>query len=226
MNSIKEELIKYSNLLSEKNMVIGPGGNTSVRIGEYMYIKPSGVSFTEMGVEDLVEVEISSGNVTPHQKGYKPSSEVLMHLYLYQIRDIKCIFHAHPPMVNGLVSRNVEIKHIFPDSVVYLGKNIKILEYCTPCGEDLAQFVKKNMSDELSLILKNHGAITVGENPKVAFTRMDLLEGLAYTEWIALSSGASFNEISFLTENEIEEILNLESEKYRQKLVNYPHLKE
>lgn len=219
MNSIKEELVKYSKLLSEKNMVIGPGGNTSVRIGEYMYIKPSGVSFSEMGIADLVEVEISSGKVTPHQKGYRPSSEVLMHLYLYQIRDIHCIFHAHPPMVNGLVCGNVEIKHIFPDSVVYLGKNIKILDYCTPCGEKLAQFVKKNMTDELSLILKNHGAITVGDNPRVAFTRMELLEGLAYTEWIALSSGTKFNEINFLTVNDIDEILNLESEKYRQKLL-------
>ncbi len=220
MESIKEELINYSKLLSEKNMVIGPGGNTSVRIGEYMYIKPSGVSFTDMNVDDLVEVEISSGKVSPHQKGYKPSSEVLMHLYLYQIRDIKCIFHAHPPMINGLICRNVAIKHIFPDSVVYLGKKIKTLEYCTPCGDDLAQLVKKNMETELCLILKNHGAITVGENPKVAFTRMDLLEGLAYTEWIALSSGANVSEIDFLTDHEIEAILNLESEKYRQKLIN------
>jgi L-fuculose-phosphate aldolase len=219
MNSIKEDLIKYSKFLSEKNMVIGPGGNTSVRIGNYMYIKPSGVSFIDMNVDDLVEVEISTGKVSPHLKRYKPSSEVLMHLYLYQMRDIKCIFHAHPPMVNGLVCRNVEICHIFPDSVVYLGKKIKIIDYCTPCGDDLAQFVKKNMPEELCLILKNHGAITVGDNPKVAFTRMDLLEGLAYTEWIALSSGAKFNEINFLTENEIEEILNLENEKYRQQIL-------
>ena len=86
MTSIKEDLIKYSKLLSEKNMVTGPGGNTSVRIENYMYIKPSGVSFIDMNDDDLVEVEISTGKVSPHVKGYKPSSEVLMHLYYSCVR--------------------------------------------------------------------------------------------------------------------------------------------
>ncbi len=44
------------------------------------------------------------------------------------------------------------------------------------------------------------------ENPKGVFLRMELLEGLAYTEWIALSSGASLTDIDFLTDSEIDEI--------------------
>src|SRR5512137_123862 len=113
MPSMREELVLYSKKLSEKNFVIGPGGNTSIREGNFMYIKPSGVSFPEMTVDDLVEVEIATGKVSPHH--LKPSSEILMHLYIYQQRDVNCIFHAHPPYTLALTTRGIPIKHLFPD---------------------------------------------------------------------------------------------------------------
>jgi len=211
MSSPRDELINYSRLLSEKNLVIGPGGNTSCREGKFMYIKPSGITFTNMTVEDLVEVEIITGKISPHEN--KPSSEILMHLYLYQTMEIDCVFHAHPPILNGLVSRGVQIKHMFPDSVVYLGKEIPQIEYTTPCGEELALLVKNNIQNNNSIIMGNHGAITVGKNAKITFTRMEVLEGLAYTLYIALSSGADISEVKFLTDSEVEAVLNLDDEK-------------
>jgi len=217
MSSPREELIKYSRLLSEKNLVIGPGGNTSCKEGKFMYIKPSGITFTDMTIDDLVEVEISTGKISPHEN--KPSSEILMHLYLYQTLDIDCVFHAHPPILNGLVSRGVKIKHMFPDSVVYLGKEMPVIKYCTPCGEDLASLVKNNIQNNYCIIMGNHGAITVGKNARITFTRMEVLEGLAYTLYIALSSGADISQINFLTEGEVEAVLNLDDEKYRQELM-------
>jgi len=219
MSSIYEELIKYSKLLSEKNLVIGPGGNTSCRDGEFMYIKPSGLTFSEISVKDLVKVEIKSGKVIEHEFGHKPSSEILMHLYIYQTSDIKCVFHAHPPIVNGLTAGGIKIQHMFPDSVVYLGKDIPMVEYCTPCGAELANLVINNLKNNYCIILKNHGALSIGNNPKIAFTRMEILEGLAQTLWITLSSGVKLSDVRFLTDKEINDVLNLENEKFRQKLI-------
>ncbi len=217
MPSLREDLVFYSKKLSEKNFVIGPGGNTSIREGIFMYIKPSGLSFPEMTAEDLVEVEIATGKVSPHR--LKPSSEILMHLFIYQARqDVKCIFHAHPPYILALSSGRIEFKHMFPDSVVYLGPTIPVVDYCVPCTNKLASLVRDHFKDTLSIVLQNHGAITVGENPKTSYLRMEILEGLAQTLWLAhmLSSKKPMRTLSY---EDIQDVLALDSEKFRQKLI-------
>jgi len=94
-----------------------------------------------------------------------------------------------------------------------------MVEYCAPCTVQLAELVKENIKDYKVLVLKNHGAITVGENVKTAYLRMELLEGLAYVQWIALNAKGPQGSITTLSKEEVDKILNLESEKYRQKLM-------
>ncbi|TXT64472.1 MAG: L-fuculose phosphate aldolase [Promethearchaeota archaeon] len=217
---IKSQLIYYSKKLQQKNFVIGPGGNTSCKIEDRIAIKPSGLEFEELKISDLVEIDLSSENpsLLPHK--FRPSSEYLMHVKIYQMRpEISCIIHAHPPYVIGLTACDIEIKHLFPDGVVYLGEKIPLIDYCTPCTTKLAELVQTNIKHHHVLILKNHGAITIGENVKSAYLRMELLENLAYIQWIALNLKGNLNQINFLSKENIEEILNLESEKYRQDIL-------
>jgi L-fuculose-phosphate aldolase len=217
--NIKEELIHYSRKIKDNNLVIGPGGNTSCRFGKSLAIKPSGLDFEEITESDLVEIKIEDGKIVPNK--YRPSSEYLMHLNIYRKRpEVNCVIHAHPPYTIGLSSCGIKINHIFPDSVVYLGADIPMIEYCTPCTKELAEKVKLNINEVNAIILKNHGAITVGENIKEAYLRMELLENLAYIQWIALSIKQKAFNINYLSKKNIQEILNLESENYRQNLLN------
>ena len=211
---LKSELIQYSRKLSEKQFVIGPGGNTSIRVGDFMYIKPSGLTFEDQTEADLVEVDLRTAKPTPGNKR-RPSSEVLMHTYIYQTRpDVKCIFHAHPPITIGLMAGGAQFGHLYPDSVAYLGKKILVLDYIVPTTEKLANYVKENIKDHLTILLANHGVITVGENVKTTYLRMELMEALSYAIWIAKSSNPKCN-VKFLTDSEIDEIINLDAEKYR-----------
>lgn len=214
-----EDLLFYSKKLSQKGFVVGPGGNTSVRLGKTLYIKPSGLSFEEMEIDDFVEVNIDSGIISPMQRRTQPSSEILLHRYIYQKRpDVTCIFHLHPPITTGLSVANIEIRHIYPDSVVYLGKKILTLDYIVPTTDKIAKYVQDNIADYSTIILKNHGAITVGTSPKQAYTRMELLESLAQSLWVALSAGNG-KSIRYLTDQEIDEIINLDAKKYRMKVM-------
>lgn len=218
ISDVKEELVKYSRLLSEKEYVIGPGGNTSIRIGEFLYIKPSGLTFLEMDVDDLVEVNVETGKITEDQKRTKPSSEILMHRNIYLDRpDITCIFHAHPSYTIGIAAKNIKFGHLYPDTVAYLGKEILVLDYIVPTTDKLADFVRKNLGNHNVIVLNNHGAITLGTNPKQACLRMEFLENLAKTISIAASI-RNKEPIRYLTDQEMEEIINLKAEKYRTKL--------
>ncbi|MBD3353769.1 MAG: class II aldolase/adducin family protein [Candidatus Lokiarchaeota archaeon] len=218
MNSILKELLEYSGKLSKNKLVIGPGGNTSCRLKDKLYIKPSGLNFEEMKVDDFVEVDIETGVISERQKRKKPSSEILMHRYIYQKRpDVMSIFHAHPPITIGLAASGTEFKHLYPDSAAYLGKEILVLDYIVPTTYKLAEYVRDKIENYVSIVLQNHGAITVAKNPKTAYLRMELLEGLAYSLWIALSSNPN-GKIRYLTDQEVDEVINLDAEKYRTKL--------
>ncbi|MHA1488115.1 MAG: class II aldolase/adducin family protein [Promethearchaeota archaeon] len=215
---IKKELIYYSKKLQEKGFVVGPGGNASCKIGQNFFIKPSGLDFYSIKEKDLVKVDVKTGSVFSHK--YKPSSEVSLHQAIYQQRsEVKCVFHTHPPFTVGLSACGIPIKHLFPDSVVYLGKHIPLIEYCTPCTERLAEMVKNSIGNDNVLVLKNHGAISLGENIKSSYLRMLLLENLAYVQWISLTISNNQNSIQYLKSKDIDDILNLESEKYRQGLL-------
>lgn len=199
----------------DNGLVIGPGGNTSIKNdNDVMYISPSGIPFNEMEVDDFVPINIVSGKILDSR--LMPSSEVPLHLRIYQIRnDIKCIIHAHPPHIIALSAVNIKIEPLFPDFVVYLGLEVPQIPYVTPCTEDMGKLVADKFKNNVSCVLKNHGAVTVGKSVKEAYTRMQVLESGAEILFKAKLLGNP----KILSENEVNDILNLDIEKYRKKLL-------
>ena len=51
MEKTLQELKKYAHLIVDSGLVVGAGGNLSMRHGDYMYISPSGFDLKE--VEDI-----------------------------------------------------------------------------------------------------------------------------------------------------------------------------
>ena len=68
------------------------------------------------------------------------------------------------------------------------------------------------------LLMRNHGLITVGATMKEAYYRTEVVEDAARVFWIALTSGTP----QVLSDQQAEEILNLEAERYRQRLLREP----
>lgn len=65
MNDIRraaEDCLKAAKLLYARGMVNAYEGNVSVRLGDTILITPSAVCKEELSPEDLVEVDIPTGN--------------------------------------------------------------------------------------------------------------------------------------------------------------------
>ena len=77
---VKKELIKYGNKMVSSGLVAGAGGNISVRLGEGVYLSPSGYALDEMTEKSISGVNIGSGKIV--EGALRPTSEVLMHLVL------------------------------------------------------------------------------------------------------------------------------------------------
>jgi len=104
---------------------------------------------------------------------------------------------------------------MFADSVIYLGCQVPHLDYITVTTPELAAAVEARVSDTNCLVLRNHGAITLGENLKQAFWRACTVEESARIQFLATLVGHP----RFLDEEEAKRLESLGSEKYRRELM-------
>lgn len=212
MEHVFSELKKYSNLIVDSGLVVGAGGNLSMRKGDYMYISPSGFDLKEIKDEDWVKVNIHSGEIIGD---LKPSSEVLMHLSCYQTRgDIDSILHAHPTYTIAVSATDKKIPSLFPDFPAMI-KSIDYLDYIIPTTNLLSDAIEKSVKNHDVIVLRNHGVLTVGQNMKEAYYYLQLVEESAKIFSIASTLG----KVRILSEKEEEDLRNLPSERYRYDLL-------
>ncbi|MFA9557738.1 class II aldolase/adducin family protein [Evansella sp. AB-rgal1] len=212
MVSVLEQLSLYAKKLVQSGLVVGAGGNLSIREGDYMYISPSGFDLQEIEDHQWVKVDIRTGDVL---SDLKPSSEILMHLECFRNRpDVHAVLHAHPSYSVGVSSTGKEIPSMFPDFPAMV-KNIAYIDYVIPTTNVLAEEVVKVIDNTDVIVMRNHGVLTLGKSMKEAYFFMQLTEEAAKVYTISSIVGNP----RVLTEEECEDLKNLSAERYRAKLL-------
>ena len=206
---VKEELVIYGKKVVSSGLVTGAGGNISARCGKVIYLSASGLALDEMRQQDYIGVDINSGEVVDGEG--KPTSEVLLHLACYRVReDIQAIVHTHSPWAGGVISAGVTIKPMFPEFVCDIDR-VAHIDYVVPTTQKLADAVVKVAGESNVILMSNHGVLAFGGNLREAYYRNLIVEDAAK----ALVAACVVGKPRFLTEEEIEEIRNLDSTGYR-----------
>jgi L-fuculose-phosphate aldolase len=215
ITALRHELVAYGKRILEERLATGAGGNISARDGDVMLISPSGLSLADATAEQFVSVSVESGEII-QPNGLRPSSEVLMHLICYRRRpEIRALVHTHPQFTIALTSSGHTLRAMFADCIIYLGTDIPHLDYITVTTPELAAAVGDHIGDAVCMILRNHGAITLGENLKQAFWRACTMEENARIQLFASLAGKP----AFLDNTEAARLESLGSEKYRRELI-------
>lgn len=218
------ELARFSRRIVKRGLAAGPGGNVSVRDESRIWISPSGFPLDLIERDDWVPMEIASGRIERPVSvdGPRPSSEFEMHLEIYRTRpDVHAVVHTHPPITIGVISAGIrEIPPMFPDFVAIAG-SIGMIEYVVPCSPELAAAVRQEIGAPGmgALLMRNHGLLTVGGSVREAYYRTEVIEEAARIFWIARSVGTP----QVLTAEDSAAILDLEAERYRQRLLAQPN---
>ena len=181
-----------------------------------MWISPSGFSFLDATPADYPGVSLESGEIVVGDR--RPSSEVLMHLAVYRNRpEVAAIVHTHPPVTVALTSAGHDLKAMYPDYYVFLGRNVPHLPYVTATTPEMARAVEEaaRAADCYGIILRNHGVVTLGTSLKEAYFRTLAVEEQATIQHQALQVG----EPVFLSDEECDRLDELGSEKYRKALL-------
>ena len=172
---VRDEIVLVCRRLYERGLVAGPDGNVSVRQEDgSILVTPSGLSKVDVTPEDLVVVTLD-GRVLEGR--HAPSSELRMHLRIYQRRpDVDAVVHAHPPAATGFaVAGEAFVAPVLPEVILQLGE-VPLVPYATPGSDALADAFEPFLASHDGFLMANHGATTVAPTLTTALQRMESLE--------------------------------------------------
>lgn len=194
------EMEEMSRRIARSSLVIGPGGNLSVRYGNLVIITPTGYSFESVKKEDLVGIDLTTGERVMGQ--LKPSSETHMHLACYRARDdIASVLHTHPPYTVAVGTTLGRIPPMVAEMPVHI-PNLAFLDYTTPMTKRLADAVAQNIRTTDAVFLKKHGMVVVGRSIVDAYDKTLVVEESARIYVYASMVGKPQE----LTEDEIRDV--------------------
>ena len=168
-NYFTSDIPTIGQLMYDKGYIIGTQGNLSFRVDQKdqsrIFITPTGFHKGFLRPDEIICVKMNGEVVQPGE--LKPSSDLAMHLAIYQLReDVKAIIHAHPPLVVA--------GDDFSDKV--LSKEIVEIQSMFTDVDNLSAFLAKNLKTFDTLIIPGHGTITIGKTLQEAFIRLEELE--------------------------------------------------
>lgn len=181
-------------------------GNLSVKLPDGNFLAtPTGISKSFITPEKLVIID-KDGKVLEAENGYRPSSEIKMHLRCYQERDdVGAVLHAHPPTATGYAVAHVPLdRYTMIETVAAIG-SIPVTPYGTPSTYEVPDAIAPHLQEHDVLLLANHGALTVGADAITAYYRMETLELFAKISLTAHLLGGE-KEIS---EENIQKLIDL-----------------
>ncbi|RYH10399.1 L-ribulose-5-phosphate 4-epimerase [Tropicimonas sp. IMCC6043] len=176
--------------LNRRGVVIYTWGNVSGidRESGLVVIKPSGVSYDEMTVDDMVVVNLENETVWGSKK---PSSDTRTHTCLYRnFPDIGGVVHTHSPHAVGWAQARMEIPCLGTTQADYCSGPIPCTAPLTPeqvardyegeTGETIVRtFEGRDPMAQPMVLLAGHGPFAWGRTPDDAVHNAVVLEKCA-----------------------------------------------
>ena len=114
---------------------------------------------------------------------------------------MNAVVHAHPPTATGFAIAHIPLDdYTMPEAIIFLGC-VPIAPYDTPGSQGVADNILPYLENHDTILMENHGALTVGVDITQAYYRMETLEHFAKVSLVARQLGGA-NDLPM---NKIEE---------------------
>ncbi len=165
-------------------------GHVSVRHADStrIFIKRKGVSGSELTINDVLELDLDDPSCldTPGMH-----LEAVIHTAIYRSRpDVQAVIHGHPLYSTALSATDMKLEYLTHDSVLFrdgIGVYSGSAELVT--NERQGQAVADSLGKCRAGVLKNHGAVFVGEDIRYAVLAAVTLERALQLQVIATGLG-------------------------------------
>lgn len=189
LSKIKREVLEANLALKSSGLVVGTSGNASAidRESGLVVIKPSGVEFEDLTVDNLSVVDLEGSIV---DGPFKPSVDTDSHLVVYRARaDVGGIVHTHSPFATSFAVRGEPIEVFTTTHAALFGGPIPISDYAVIGEKEIGKEILRHVGDGSALLLRSHGVFTIGANVQKAFRAALYVEESAEVNHIVLSRG-------------------------------------
>jgi L-fuculose-phosphate aldolase len=187
---LKKLIIEIGRRIWTRGYVAANDGNITVMLNDdELLATPTGVSKGFMTTEMIIKCD-RTGKAISSNPGFRPSSEVKMHLDVYKERpDIRAIVHAHPQYATSFAVAGIPLnKCVLPEAVIVMGA-VPIAPYGLPSTMEIPDRVRPYIKNSDVVLLENHGALTLGTDLLNAYHKMETLEHTASIVWKAIQLG-------------------------------------
>jgi L-ribulose-5-phosphate 4-epimerase len=200
----KKMVIDTALEIKRSGLVSLSGGNVSMRMQSgYILVTPSGTSYETMKMRDIVVVDIKGKRI---EGKLRESVDTVALLYIYgHMPEVNAIIHTHQPYATaaGLLG------DVLPAAVTTLANvtlgAVNVAPYCSAASEDMGVQTVKYIGERRAVILKHHGAITVGKDLKEALYAAVYMEEAAKTYLAAKAAG----EPALMTEEQTQDAVEI-----------------
>lgn len=202
--ALRREIVRVCRRLYERGLIAGGEGNVSARLENgSILVTPSGAQKIDVGEDDLVVVDPTGKRVAGSGR---PSSELGVHLRIYQLRrDVWAVVHAHPPVATAFAVAGEDLMApVLPEILVQIG-GVPLVPYATPGSAALADAIEPFLQHHDAFLMANHGATSYGSSLSIAHQRMESLEHAARIVLHARALG----HVSTLPSGERDRLLEL-----------------
>jgi L-fuculose-phosphate aldolase len=181
---LRTAIAEIGKLCYQKGFIVGADGNLSARMQDgTVLITPAGAMKGFLAPENMAHVDMS-GKVVDN--GPRASTETGIHLVSYKERaDVKAVLHCHPPHAVALTLAGIDMQiPVIPEIIVTIG-GIPTAPFATPGTEELPESIRNIVRCSDTVVMQNHGSVTLGSNLLDAFKKLDMLEHTARILWLA-----------------------------------------
>lgn len=181
---LRTAICEIGKLAYSKGYIVGADGNLSARMGDgTVLITPAGAMKGFLSPQHLAHIDLQ-GRVL--DGGPKCSTEVGIHLVAYRERpEMRAVLHCHPPHAVALTIAGIDMQTpVIPEIIVTIG-GIPTAPYGTPGTDELPESIRTLVKCSDTLVMQNHGSVTIGTNLLDAFKKLDMLEHTAKILWLA-----------------------------------------
>lgn len=206
LENLKKEVLEGNLLLPKYGLVTFTWGNVSAidRETNLVVIKPSGVPYEALSLDDLVVVSLD-GEIVEGNK--RPSSDTPTHLELYRrFTNIKAVVHTHSRWATSFAEAGMGIKAMGTTHADYFYGDILCTRALTK--EEIESDYELNTGkviaeayegmDPLSLpgvLVKNHGPFSWGTSSFNAVHNSVVMEEVAFMAWHAMVLNPEAKEV-------------------------------
>jgi L-fuculose-phosphate aldolase len=171
--------------LAAAGLVAGTSGNVSAREGERVAITPTGGELAKLGAGEVSVVGLDGELL---EGPFAPTSELALHLGVYERYDAGAVVHAHSPVGTALSLVLDELPCVHYEMLA-LGGTVRVAPYVTFGTPELASAVLDALEGRAAALMANHGTIVHGPDLAEAVRRAELLEWACTLYWRAAQVG-------------------------------------